>query len=112
MGNKPVVVVLNLEKPAVLAELEPYADAILVSFASQHQAILDVVSGREEPSGLLPMQLPAGMETVETQQEDVPFDMDCYRDASGNVYDFAFGLNWKGVIRDARVQKYSRPSSR
>ena len=51
-------------------------------------------------------QLPADMETVETQQEDVPRDMKCYKDSCGNVYDFAFGLNWSGVIRDGRVQKY------
>ena len=42
------------------------------------------------------------------QQEDVPFDMECYKDADGNVYDFAFGLNWKGQIRDARYRKYCR----
>lgn len=24
----------------------------------------------------------------------------------GNTYDFAFGLNWDGVIQDSRVEKY------
>lgn len=108
MGNKPVVVAIDASKPLVLAELEPSADAILLSFGVQRQAELDVIAGVVEPSGLLPMQLPADMETVETQQEDVPFDMECYRDASGNVYDFAFGLNWSGVIRDERVKKYCK----
>ena len=28
-------------------------------------------------------------------------------DADGNTYDFAFGLNWSGVINDERVQKYN-----
>ena len=37
---------------------------------------------------------------------DVPRDMECYRDSRGNVYDFAFGLNWNGVIDDERVKKY------
>ena len=46
------------------------------------------------------------MKTVEEQFEDVPRDMDCYKDADGNVYDFAFGMNWKGVINDSRVEKY------
>jgi beta-glucosidase len=27
-------------------------------------------------------------------------------DTEGNVYDFAFGLNWSGVINDDRVKKY------
>jgi beta-glucosidase len=29
-------------------------------------------------------------------------------DADGNKYDFAFGLNWKGVINDDRTQKYGK----
>ena len=68
--------------------------------------MLDVISGAFEPSALLPMQLPKNMETVEAQNEDVPRDMEPYVDADGNSYDFAFGLNWKGVIKDSRVQKY------
>jgi beta-glucosidase len=40
------------------------------------------------------------------QFEDVGRDMECYVDADGNAYDFAFGLNWSGVINDARVNKY------
>ena len=72
----------------------------------QNQAVLDLVSGKFEPSGLLPMQMPANMKTVEEQFEDVPRDMECLVDADGNKYDFAFGLNWSGVINDARVAKY------
>ena len=52
------------------------------------------------------MQLPASMRTVEEQFEDVPRDMECHKDADGHVYDFAFGMNWSGVIDDARVKKY------
>ena len=33
--------------------------------------------------------------------------MECYVDANGNTYDFAFGMNWSGVINDERVTKYS-----
>lgn len=106
MGERPVVAVVETTKPVVLAEVEPWADAILISFGVQHQVLLDLISGRAEPSGLLPMQLPADMLTVETQQEDVPHDMRCLTDADGHTYDFAYGLNWKGVIRDERWEKY------
>jgi beta-glucosidase len=106
MGDKPVVVILETGRPVVLSEIEPSADAILVSFNVQHQALLDIISGKAEPSALLPMQMPADMKTVEEQQEDVPRDMRCYHDADGNDYDFAFGLNWKGVIDDERVKRY------
>ena len=106
MGDKPVVVVVNVSRPVVLAELEPYADAILLTFGVQNQAVLDILDGTVEPSGLLPMQLPADMRTVEEQCEDVPRDMRPYVDADGHAYDFAYGLNWSGVIDDDRVARF------
>lgn len=105
MPGKPVIVSLALAKPAIVAEFEEAADAIVASFGVKNQAILDILSGTE-PQGLLPFQLPASMKTVELQYEDVPHDMICHRDAEGSLYDFGFGLNWKGVIHDARTSKY------
>ncbi|MBQ5417145.1 MAG: glycoside hydrolase family 3 C-terminal domain-containing protein [Bacteroidales bacterium] len=106
MGNKPVVAVISISRPMVMSEIESYCDAILLSFGIQNQAIMETISGANEPSGLLPMQLPADMRTVEEQFEDVPRDMRCHKDTDGNTYDFAFGLNWSGVISDARTEKY------
>jgi beta-glucosidase len=106
MGDKPVVVVVNVDKPMVFSEIEPAADAILVHMGVQDQALMELISGAVEPSALLPFQMPADMKTVEEQFEDVPRDMECYTDADGHVYDFAFGLNWSGVISDERVSKY------
>ena len=108
MGGKPVVVVVRTTRPVVLSELEPYADAVLIAFGVQNQAVLDIVSGAVEPSGLLPMQLPADMRAVEEQQEDVPHDMRTLVDADGNAWDFAYGMNWSGVIDDARTAKYRK----
>jgi len=107
MGDKPVVVVVNLTRPAVLSELEPWADALLLTFGVQNQAVLDLVSGAAEPSGLLPMQMPADMRTVEEQYEDVPHDMRPLLDADGHAWDFGFGLNWSGPISDARTRRYN-----
>lgn len=106
MGDRPVVVYVAAERPFIPAEIEPWSDAILIGFGVSNNAVLDLVSGAAEPYGLLPCQLPANMKTVEEQCEDVPRDMECYRDTEGNVYDFAFGLNWSGVISDARVTRY------
>lgn len=92
----------------VFSEFENQADAILLNFGVQDQAILDILTGAAEPSGLLPMQMPADMQTVEKQFEDVPLDMRPYKDSQGNIYDFGFGLNWKGIIKDARVLKYKK----
>ena len=46
MGDKPVIVILETGRPVVLSEIEPSADAILVSFNVQHQALLDIISGK------------------------------------------------------------------
>lgn len=105
MKDKPVIVVLAATRP-VIVEFEKAADAILVSFGTSNQPLLDIISGKAEPSGLLPCQFPKDMKTVEEQKEDVPRDMIPYVDSEGHAYDFAFGMNWKGVIQDERVYKY------
>jgi beta-glucosidase len=112
MGGKPVILVVTATNPMVFSDIEPGVDAILLDFGVQVGAMLDIVSGAVEPSGLLPMQMPADMATVEQQLEDVPHDMVPYVDTDGNPYDFAFGLNWKGVIKDERVAKYGRTPSK
>jgi beta-glucosidase len=106
MKGKPVIVSIALSKPAVLGEFENQVNAIVASFGVQNQAILDILTGVAEPSGLLPVQMPANMQTVERQYEDVPHDMLAYTDSEGNVYDFGFGLNWKGMIHDQRTKTY------
>ena len=106
MGDRPVVVSVRVSNPLVMKEIEPYADALFLTFDVQNQVILDLATGKYEPSGLLPFQMPADMETVEAQAEDTPRDMRCHTDADGHTYDFAFGMNWAGVIDDARTQTY------
>lgn len=108
MGNKPVIVCMALSNPAIVSEFESKVDGLLVSFGVQDQALMDMLTGAVEPSGLLPLQMPANMETVEAQKEDVPLDMKCYKDSEGHIYDFAYGLNWIGVISDRRTVKYKR----
>jgi beta-glucosidase len=108
MNGKPVIVILNMSNPTVVSEFEPSANAILVSFGVQDQAVLDILTGAAEPSGLLPLQMPTNMQTVEEQGEDTPHDMQPYVDAEGNAYDFAFGLNWTGVIQDDRTATYGK----
>ena len=106
MGDKPVIVLMTLSRPAVLSEIEPYADALLIGFGTSAQPFLDIINGTYEPSGLLPCQMPKDMDTVERQAEDKPRDMQPFVDSDGHTYDFAFGMKWGGVINDSRVKKY------
>ncbi len=107
MKGKPVIVSVNMSNPMVFSEFEKEANAVLVNFGVQDQAILDILTGVAEASALLPLQMPKNMQTVEKQFEDVPHDMEVYKDSEGNSYDFGFGLNWKGVIKDARTSRYA-----
>lgn len=108
MKGKPVIVSVSMDNPMVFNEFEKEVDGILVNFKVQDQAIFEIISGKKEPSALLPIQMPANMSTVEKQAEDVPQDMECHKDSQGNTYDFGFGLNWKGIIKDGRVKLYKK----
>ena len=72
---------LHYPNPLFCENLKPRSDAIVAGFGVQTQAILDIITGAAEPSGLLPMQMPANMNTVEAQYEDVPHDMLAYTDS-------------------------------
>lgn len=113
-GDAKVVVTMSKASgPSVMvfSEVEPLADVILFYYGSSSwffdESILEIIAGEYEPQGLLPFQMPASMDAVEAQLEDVPRDCEVYVDADGNAYDFTFGLNWSGVINDERVQKYN-----
>ncbi|MCD9615862.1 glycoside hydrolase family 3 protein [Chryseobacterium gleum] len=108
MNGKPVIVSVTASKPMVFNEFEKHADAILMNFNVSNQAVVDIVTGKYEPSGLLPLQMPANMATVEKQKEDVPYDMETHKDSEGHNYDFGYGMNWSGVIKDARTEKYKK----
>jgi beta-glucosidase len=108
MKNKPVIVIVDGNKPMIFQEFEPQVDAIVYGFGVMNQAVLDLLTGAAEPSGLLPIQMPLNMETVEQQLEDVPHDMKVHVDSEGNAYDFGYGLNWKGVIDDKRTAHYKK----
>ncbi len=101
-----VIVAIRAQRAVVVSEFENDVDAIIVGFGIKDKALLEVAAGKYEPSGLLPVQFPKDMLTVEKQLEDVPRDMDSYTDSEGNMYDFAFGMNWSGVIKDERTAKY------
>lgn len=108
IGDLPMVVYLTVSNPMCFHEFEDKADAILVGFSVSNDAALEVIAGQYEPKGLLPFQMPKNMDTVETQFEDVPFDMECHTDSEGHSYDYAYGLDWNGVISDWRTEKYGK----
>lgn len=72
--QKPTVITLYLERPAVIPELAESASAILANFGTSHKAIFDILFGNFNPEGTLPFEMPSSREAVRQQHEDVPFD--------------------------------------
>ncbi len=109
-ADAKIIVLVEATRPMVFSELEPYADVILFTWSfmgsMQDAGWANIIKGSAEPSALLNSQMPANMDTVEASYEDVPRDLDCYVDSEGNQYEFAYGLNWSGVIDDERTKQY------
>lgn len=92
MKEKPVIVVIRMDKPTILAEMEPAADVILAEFWVQKKAIFQILTGKCKPCGKLPVILPKDMETVEQHCEDVENDIEPYVDTEGNIYTTGYGM--------------------
>lgn len=109
-GDRPVAVILACCQPVLLQDVEPYADILLAAFDARRDDIFDVLTGRHEPSGLLPFQFPENEQEIGKHFADAPFDMNSYRDSEGNTYGFGYGRNYSGVISDERVNRYNTES--
>jgi beta-glucosidase len=70
----PTVLVLHLERPAVIPELLEACDAVVAVFGASDAAVLDILFGRARAEGRLPFELPSSMAAVREQLPDVPGD--------------------------------------
>jgi beta-glucosidase len=86
--GKPVIVVMSMERPAVLSEFISQVPAMLATFGSGDQALADLVFGKEKPFGKLPFDLPRDMESVVQHKEDAAHDL------KNPLYSFGFGLTY------------------
>ncbi|GIF15760.1 glycoside hydrolase family 3 protein [Actinoplanes teichomyceticus] len=82
----PTVVDVWLDRPAVLTPLTGQAAALVGSFGSSDEALLDVLFGRSPSGGTLPFELPSSMAAVAASREDVP------NDTADPLYPYGHGL--------------------
>ena len=61
-----------LDRPAILTPLVPLASALVGSYGTCDDALVDALTGLVEPRGRLPFDLPRSMEDVRRHGEDVP----------------------------------------
>ena len=85
----PTIVDINLDRPAVIPEINAAAKGLLADFGASDAAVLDVIFGKAKPGGKLPFELPSSMEAVRNQKEDLPYD------SKDPLYKFGFGLSYK-----------------
>lgn len=80
----PLVVDVVLDRPAVLTPLLPLASAVVGSYGTCDEALVDALTGVVEPRGRLPFDLPRSMEQVRGHDEDVPgYDDPLFRCGDG-----------------------------
>jgi beta-glucosidase len=115
-GGK-VIANINFPLAWLVGNVERNVDCLLAGFETYPAATLDVIFGRYNPTGKLPITLPKGDEVLAVDKNgvcispnDVPgFDKDqympdslkdengkayAYRDAKGNYYELNFGLSF------------------
>ena len=115
-GGK-VIANINFPLAWMVGNVECHADALTAGFETYPAATLDVIFGRFNPTGKLPVTLPKGDAVLAVNADgvcispnDVPgFDKDlympeelkdengkayAYRDAAGNYYELNFGLHY------------------
>ncbi len=68
----PLVVDVTLDRPAVLTPLLPVAAAVVASYGTSDDALLEALTGAVAPGGRLPFDLPRSMDQVRAHPEDVP----------------------------------------
>ncbi|MGN1019639.1 MAG: glycoside hydrolase family 3 protein [Aristaeellaceae bacterium] len=92
-----VVAVVVMNRAYVLTPIVEAADSVLVVYrpgaTCGAEAIADCLFGESAITGRLPFQIPASMEQVLAQREDLPMDIE------NPLYDYGFGIDAEGFGR-------------
>jgi beta-glucosidase len=84
----PTIVVVWMDRPAVIPEISAAAKALLAVYGASDAALLDVLFGFAQPEGKLPFELPSSMDAVRRKRTDVA------QDSENPLYRLGFGLTY------------------
>ncbi len=87
INAKPTITVMTVQRPPVFPEINAASKGVIADFYCSDEVILELIFGRFQPSGKLPIEIPASVQAVEQQLEDVPYD------SEAPLYPFGAGLN-------------------
>ena len=92
-----VVAVVIMNRAYVLTPVARAADSVLIAYrpgvTCGAQALADTLFGENSITGKLPFQIPASMEQVLAQREDMP------KDIENPLYEYGFGIETEGFGR-------------
>lgn len=91
LGEVPSVVVVHLDRPAVVPEIARAAAATVAEFGITDEALLALLFGEAAPGGRLPVEMPSSMRSVEASREDVP------NDTGDPLFPAGHGLSYAGT---------------
>ena len=91
-SSLPTVIFINFSRPWVIQEIETGdAKTLLATFGTTLPSIIDITTGRTNPSGKLPFGIPVSQDVVDNNKEDVPSALE----ADGySLFDCGFGLSY------------------
>lgn len=88
ISSKPTVTVLKIDRPSVVPDINAASKAVIADFDCEDGIILELIFGKFNPSGKLPIEIPSSVEAVEKQLEDMPYD------SENPLYAFGHGLSY------------------
>ena len=86
--TKPTITVMNLERPAVIPQINSATKSLISDFDCSDEVIMELIFGQFQPTGKLPFELPSSLEAVNNQKEDLPYD------SENPLYPFGFGKSY------------------
>lgn len=94
----PTITAINFANAWLINEIEPNAAAVVGTFGTKVEAVMEMIRGKFNPVGRLPITIPANEEEVNKEAGDVPGYDEAptypYKDKAGNKYLYNFGLSY------------------
>ena len=87
-AEKDLIVVVDLNRPAILASIKDNVSGLIGTFGVEDRVIFEGLFGEFNPSGKLPFDIPSSMESVLNQKEDLPDD------ALNPTYRYGYGSSY------------------
>jgi beta-glucosidase len=93
INSKPTIVVINYTNPWVIDEIDKgKAKTILATFGTSSDALVDIISGKFNPTGKMPFSTPVSEKAAAENKSDVPGSME---NPGYALFKFGDGLSYQ-----------------